>query len=152
MWQTSAASNLTQGEERNRNARRPIAPEPSAFRPGRGQVTGPRTGLGPTGEGREDSVGVDGVDAVVSRAGVAEVWRCLGSRYRRPPRVEAKVKEDALGHGVIGDEGDDLEPADAGDEEGAWRTSRRRREGPQKKLGPGTLRSRGLWCGGVYGT
>ena len=110
MWQTSAASIPTQGEERNRNARRPFAPEPSAFRPGRAQATGIRTGPGLTDEGGEDSVGVNGIGDVVARARVAEVWRSRGSRYRRPQQGEAEVKEDAPGDRVIGDEGDDPEP------------------------------------------
>ena len=73
----------------------------------------PRRGQATDTEGGEDSIGVDGVGAVVSRAEFAEVRRCLSSRHRWPPRVEAEVKEDAPGHGVIGDEGDDLEPAAA---------------------------------------
>jgi len=71
------------------------------------------TGPGLTDEGGEDSAGVDGVGAVLARAGFAEVRRCLGSRDRRAPQVEAEVKQDSPGHGVIGDEGDDPEPAAA---------------------------------------
>ena len=62
-------------------------------RPEGGPATGTRTGPGLTGEGGGDSVGVDGVGGVAARAGFAEVRRCLGSRDRRAPRVEAEVKE-----------------------------------------------------------
>jgi hypothetical protein len=40
-------------------------------------------------------------------------WSSNGGLPTKPARVEAEVKEDAPGHGVIGDEGDDLEPAAA---------------------------------------
>ena len=45
---------------------------------------------------------MDGVGGVAARAGFAEVRRCLGSRDRRAPRVEAEVKELAAANTAVG--------------------------------------------------
>jgi DNA-binding transcriptional LysR family regulator len=71
------------------------------------------------------------IETELSRVVKTREGRPRGSRYRRPQQGEAVVKEDAPGHRVIGDEGDDA---------GACRRSRGMRGHPRRR--PRQRRSR----------